>query len=163
MKTQTRSALLVLAIALLPSAALAAEKTETTSTRTIVTTTLRVGERPRWRKIVRGAARVATLGMVQAASDTIKANQPFALAWNHDGLDTDGYNVYINTALSASVPVSRLVNGTASTGYSTGLPKGTYTFEVEAFGPGGTGKSAPFVLSSTAGNPSAPGQIKIIK
>lgn len=120
--------------------------------------------RPFWKKLFRGTARVATLGAVQAATETIKQNTPFHLAFNHDGIDTDGYTIYLNTAVSATKSITDLVNGTVTHFYSTGLTKGSYTFIVRAFGEGGSSAdSLPLTASVTAGNPSAPGQVRIIK
>jgi len=130
----------------------------------ILSTTIEIGERPLWRKILRGAARVVTLGMVQAATDTLKQGQPFSFAFDHNGIDTDGYQIFINTAAVATIPVTALVNGTVTHPFPQGLQKGTYVFTATAFGPGGdSAQSLPLNLSVTAGNPSAPGQGRIIK
>lgn len=154
-------AVLCLAVMVLAMPATAAAQDQVKPAKDVLQQTIEVG-RPWWKKLVRGTARVVTLGAVQAA-DTLKQGQPFDLAWDHNGLDTDGYQVFINTALSATVGVAALVNGTAKQAYPSGLTKGTYTFVVKAYGPGGEGVSAPLTASVTAGNPSAPGQVRIIK
>lgn len=131
---------------------------------TVTNQTVEIGkERAWWRKIVRGTARAVTLGAVQAASDSIKANASFHFAFDHDGIDTDSYSVKINTAVYTTVPVSQLVNGTVMVPFLQGLPKGTYQFQVVATGQGGTGVSDLFSLSVTAGNPSNPRNPRIIK
>ena len=128
--------------------------------RTVVASgTIKVGDRPLWRKI----ANFVTLGMVQATADTVKAKQPFDFLFDHDGIDTDGYTLYINTAQFTTVPVSQLTNGTITIAFPNGMPKGTYNFVAEAFGPGGVGTGSPLTLDVTAGNPSAPRNPRIIK
>jgi hypothetical protein len=127
---------------------------------TVLQKTVEVKDAPGfWRK----ALNFATLGVMQATADSVKANQPFALAWDHDGIDTDSYAVLANTQQVASVPVSALANGTAQYSFTSGLAKGSYTFTVKAMGPGGEGLSSPLSLSVTAGNPSNPRNPRIIK
>jgi hypothetical protein len=150
---------ILIAIALvLTSTVISAE-----STSLIAVQTIEVGERPLWREVVRGTARVVTMGAVQAAADTIKQAQPFSFAFDHDGLDTDVYQVFVNGAAIATIPVSQLVNGSYSHAFPQGLPKGTYVLTAKAFGPGGEGASDPLSLSVTAGNPSAPRNPRIVK
>lgn len=152
-----KTLLLISALLLLTPSVLRAED------KPVLTTTITVGERPFWKKALRVAARVATLGVVQAATDTIKQGEAFSLAFDHNGVDTTFYEERINTQLTQSLPVAMLSNGSAMFPHPGGLAKGSYTFTVTAVGPGGTGVSAPFGLSVTAGNPAAPGQIRIIK
>ena len=152
----------LLILASLPTAA-AAQKLPVQET-TIMSATLKVGDRPLWRKILRGVARGVTLGAVQAASDSIKKDQPFHVEANHDGIDTDSYTLFLNTAASSTVPVTVLSNGiVAFPRFNNGLPKGTYQIVVRATGQGGSTDSPNLALTVTAGNPSAPGQPRIIK
>lgn len=158
--------LLLAALVLMPTEAQAAEdpspSVAAATSNTVLSQTITIGNRPLWKKIVRGTARAVTLGTVQAAV-TLKQNEPFSLAFDHDGLDTDYYNVYVNTALRETMNTSRLVNGTASSAFPQGLPKGTYNFQVKAFGPGGEGASEVLTQGVTAGNPSNPGKPRIVK
>jgi hypothetical protein len=145
---------LVLAlVAFLPALASADE-------RKVASTTIEVGKTSFWRKL----ANVATFGIVQSTpADAVKANQPFDYAMDHDGVDTDGYTLYLNTATHASLPASALVNGTVMFRFPNGLPKGTYTFIGRAWGSGGEGLAPALDLSVTAGNPSNPRNPRIIK
>lgn len=106
---------------------------------------------------------VAMLVGFAQVTDTVKQGDPFSVAFDHDGIDTDQYELRVNTQLTQTIPVTALVNGTAAFPFPVGLPKGSYTFTVTAVGPGGTGVSGSLALSVTAGNPAAPGQIRIIK
>lgn len=96
-------------------------------------------------------------------SDAIKVNTAFSLAWDHDGVDTDGYQVYVNGTAQYTLPVSALVSGTASVKFPVGLPKGTYVFEIHAYNSLGEGVSVPLSLSVTQGNPTNPKNPRIIK
>ena len=142
---------------------LAPRRSEAAATSNALTRTITIGDRPLWRKVVRGIARVATLGVVQASSDSIRKDTPFSVEANHDGIDTSSYNILLNTALQGAQPFSALVNGIVSFNFPTGLPKGSYMVIVKALGPGGETSSPSLALSVTAGNPSAPGQPRIIK
>lgn len=149
---------LMLGMSLLASPVAAEDKT-------LSTTKFEVTEngRPLWKKLLRGTARVVTLGAVQAAADAIKANTAFFLVADHDGVDTSAYEAYVNSQLREIKPASALANGTIQFAFSTGLPKGSYTMVIKALGEGGEGVSDPLSLSVTAGNPSAPGKPRIIK
>lgn len=110
------------------------------------------------------ASSVVTVLETQAVpADAVKANAPFTFAFDHDGLDTDGYQLYINGAVVRTVGVAALVNGSVLIPFPAGLPKGTYTFEVHAYNAIGEGVGAQLTLSVTAGNPSNPKNPRIIK
>lgn len=112
----------------------------------------------------RKLARVLSFGIVaaapQATADSIRRDTPFDVAADHDGVDTDAYEIRVNTALMGTLPVTALTNGTVMFPFNQGLPRGTYTITVTAVGPGGTGVSDPLSLSVTAGNPSNPRNIR---
>lgn len=109
-----------------------------------------------WGRVGRIAARVGTLGMVQAAADSIRRDTPFTMVADHDGIDTSAYNLKVNTQLAATLPVTALANGTIRFPFPQGLPRGSYTLIIEATGEGGTTPSSPLSLTVTAGNPNAP-------
>ncbi|SRR6266540_2441319 len=97
-------------------------------------------------------------------SDSIKQNTAFTVAADHDGIDTTEYHLYQNGALVQTKAVSNLVLGTiAFDRYLAGLPKGTYVFYVEAFGPGGAASSVTLTLTVTPGNPKPPTNLRIIR
>lgn len=137
--------------------------TDQAKTPDVLVAKVNVGPRPWWKKAARGLARGVTFGAVQAAADSVKQNTFFAVQADHDGVDTDVYEIYVNTQLRESKVAASLVNGTISFTFATGLPKGSYQLIIKARGEGGEGVSDPFSLSSTAGNPAAPRNVRVVK
>ena len=100
---------------------------------------------------------------MQPATDSIKKDTPFKVGCTHDGIDTDVYTLYLNTSPAQQLPRSSLLNGEIQFPFPSGLPKGTYAIECEASNAFGSTKSGVLTLTVTAGNPSAPGQPRIIR
>lgn len=124
-----------------------------------VSYTVEIGKSPSlWRKI----AHYVTFGAVQL-SDSIKANQPFTVMVDHDGIDTTSYTLYVNGVLNVTLPATALVNGSVSFPFAQGMPKGSYTFVARAIGPGGETNSDSLALSVTPGPPNKPNNPRIVK
>lgn len=95
----------------------------------------------------------------------VQANKPFTIAWDHDGVDTDYYTFEVKTAagvvlLNSGVPISNLVNGTAS--FTVGsLAKGDYLITVYAANDFFTSDpSVPLSVKVTPGKPKAPTNVR---
>lgn len=98
-----------------------------------------------------------------AAAQPLATNQPFSITWTHDGVDTTEYRVYTNATLTATVPLSALVNGTASYRFGNGLANGTYTLGVTAFGAGGESNPSTVVAVVAApSGPNPPGSVTLV-
>ncbi len=110
---------------------------------------------------------LAFIGIASVASaqsvDSIKQLTTFKVAADHDGLDTDGYRVYLNGGLWQTVPVASLVAGVVTFDFPTGLIKGTYVIYVEAFSTAGAASSTTVTLTVTSGNPTPPRNPRIVK
>jgi hypothetical protein len=155
---------LVLCALLLAGASIVGAKSADHSTASpILTQNITIGEASILSRVWHSATHFATLGFVQTSTTAIKQGEPFDVLFDHDGVDTTQYDLMVNTQLVASIPVASLLNGTGKFPFNAGMTKGTYTFVVVAVGPGGTGTSLPLTQSITAGNPSAPGQVRTIK
>ena len=98
----------------------------------------------------------------QLAANEVYANQPFQLAWTHDGINTNVYRYFRGTTaanavqVGADIPVSARVNGEVFVDHPSGLPAGSYVVRLVAVGDGGSTPSADFALVSRA-LPPAPG------
>lgn len=82
-------------------------------------------------------------GVVSAQTETsLKVGQPFTFMADHDGIETDRYDLFVNGLPHASLPVSALQQGTIAFPFPSGLPsKGNYLFVLTAVGPNGEGVS----------------------
>lgn len=163
-------AVLVAMVAMMVLPVAAQKNDDGVSVKEIKTTKISVGEKSAMAKLGNGIARIATLGMYQPA-EGLKANAPFALAFDHDGYETTSYQIFLNGVLHTTLPVTALVlqtgvtppTGTVTLQFPQGLAKGSYTFLIKAVGPGGEASAAPLAQVVTPGNPNAPRNPRIIK
>lgn len=98
---------------------------------------------------------------VFAQAPQVIANQPFRIAADHDGVDTDGYRLYVDGAqVGSDIPVSARVNGTLVVDVP-GLARGSHTLALGAFNEGGEGRSQPFTFEAVRRAPTAPTGLRL--
>lgn len=111
------------------------------------------------------------------AVDTVQANKPFTLAWDHDGQDVDDFLIEFRDAMasnqiisSAVVPFSALgpidpATGLGSATYvvAAGLKRGQYNILAYARNSSfSSDPSAPLNVTATPGKPKTPTGLRII-
>jgi hypothetical protein len=153
--------ILVLALALtLPAIAHAEAKETAVATKKFDVT--ESGKRPLWRKILRGSARVATMGIVQAAPEVVQVNKPFSLQFDHDAIDTDGYRLKINGSIYRNVTVTQAWSAGVGKFVDVVLAtKGSYTLVATAYNElFESDPSNALALSAQPGKPKAPATLR---
>jgi hypothetical protein len=91
----------------------------------------------------------------------IEAGKQFTLAATHDGVNVDGFRVYVDGAQAApDIPASAVVSGTVTSAPLAGLTPGSHTLQMSAFNAIGEVKSAPLLISAIT-LPTAPTGLKI--
>jgi hypothetical protein len=86
-------------------------------------------------------------------------NAPFTVQIEHDQVDTDRFDLYVNGQQTDSKPVDP---AGVQFVFPAGLVPGSYTFEVEAVGPAGAVRSDAVVLVVTPGVPSKPRLVIVV-
>ncbi len=100
------------------------------------------------------AQSITTEPLGPQADATWRPNTAFRVQFNHDGVNTESYALYFwpssmpYETLQDILQVSALTNGTVTFSVPNGLPIGTYTVRIYAYGPGGMSQ-ASIVLAVT--------------
>ena len=87
-------------------------------------------------------------------------NQPFTVAFTHDGAETAGYKLYVNNVYTLGSPA-----GTLQFAFPQGIASaGTYMFQVTAYNANGVESDKSDATGATvqAGKPSKPGKPRIL-
>ena len=101
------------------------------------------------------------LGALVAAQSVPPPNAAFVLAFDHNGVDTTGYRLFVdNVKVGADLPVSALQAGSASFNVP-GVGPGPHSIRVTAFGPGGETSSAALTFTVPQLPPTAPTNLRI--
>ena len=113
---------------------------------------------------------VAAPGFAQSVcteSCVITRGEPFTIAWDHDGLNTTEYRLYVNGTF---VPETiQFANGVVTipnpTGVDPGIVAGTYTLVLGAVNPQGEARSAPLtvIVQDAATVPNTPTNGRVTK
>lgn len=93
---------------------------------------------------------------------TVIRNQPFHVAADHDGIETDTYELLIDGAVVSSHQVSALQAGVITFSNVLITVLGPHTAAIRANGPGGTATSASLPFDVVAAAPGAPTNIRLI-
>lgn len=121
------------------------------------------------RKVLILLALLLAPALAQAqTTDSIRKNTKFTVVVDHDGADVQGFRLYENGAIKATMTATSAgCTGTVpcapAFSYLNGLPVGVYVFFIEAFNADGAAASTTITLTVTAGPPKAPTNPRIIK
>lgn len=86
----------------------------------------------------------------------IKRNKPYHVAADHDGIDTDSYDLRIDGTSRATQPVSALANGSIVFTDLAEANIGLHTWAIVAIGPGGEAVMDAFPFDCVAVIPGKP-------
>lgn len=93
----------------------------------------------------------------------LTAGVPFTAAATHDGLNTTGYRVYIDTVkVGADLPLTALQSGTVTFGPFVAPARGTHTIQLSAFNPDIETKGDLFTFTTVLPAPAKPGPLRLI-
>lgn len=97
------------------------------------------------------------------AQNSVSVGQAFQIAADHDGANVTSFRLLRNGQVVDTKPVSALVNKVIVFDQPTSLAAGSYSYEIEVVGPGGSAKSAPpFVVDVKPLAPVPPKNIRLI-
>lgn len=89
-------------------------------------------------------------------------NQPFHVAADHDGIETDSYDLLLDGAVAASQPVASLQAGVITFSNVIVTTVGAHTTAIRAVGTGGTAVSATLPFDVVAAAPNSLTNIRLI-
>lgn len=98
-----------------------------------------------------------------AQSNSVSVGQAFQIAADHDGANAASFRLLRNGQVVDTKPVSALVKNVIVFDQPNSLAAGSYSYEIEVVGPGGSAKSAPpFVVDVKPLAPVPPKNIRLI-
>jgi hypothetical protein len=109
--------------------------------------------------IVVGMVLMSRSASAQLAANEVYAFTAFKIAGTHDGVNTTEYRLIRNSVQVATLPVTSLAAGEIVFD-AAGLAIGSYTYRIDAAGPGGVTPSANLVVSVVA-KPPAPAAVTV--
>jgi hypothetical protein len=92
---------------------------------------------------------------------TVARNQPFHVQADHDGVDTETYELKIDGAVVATEPVANLQTGVITFDNVMVTQVGNHTAAVNAVGPAGSAESDPLPFDVVPGKPGKPTNVRL--
>jgi hypothetical protein len=83
----------------------------------------------------------------------VRSGKAFSVSANHNGVNTTGYRLYMNSVVYLTQPVSALQNGVVTFAFPS-INRGTYSATITAVGDGGESVLNPgiVIMATPSGN-----------
>jgi hypothetical protein len=99
----------------------------------------------------------------QTAPPTVTVGQGFKIAADHDGVNTAGYRLYVDSAkVGVDIPLTALAAGTVTVDVPAIATRGAHALQLAAYNADAETKSDPVAFQAVLASPSKPKNIRLI-
>lgn len=105
-------------------------------------------------------------GVLYSQSNNLPMSQlaSYRVVWEHDGIDVEGFKLYVNKTLKADLgAVARQTNGTYTVPLPTNLARGDNMFEVTAYSINGESVPSNAVSRRVVGTPNRATNLDVVR